>query len=626
MLPPSGSPVSPTKTQPPANGYQLTFEDGVEINKLYDRYLMRARQSFYTEINPVEQAFMNAVDELGGIYCSINPTGMLRSDVMKICEGEGKNHLRSVYRWDVCKPLSLGLTKYYFKRKQQGADLRGEEHGNNERTSLEKLTDRYLKNVFDFVHGRGADEPFMADVESHTYTEDKRGFRQAIVHNMLKNDGVYDVKKDLADNVRNMLAAKDRADQATESLERLTARYITNVMNFVNGHSSDEKFMAAVEKYEPQIGDSKNYRRGLFITLSTNGEYDDGKPLPVHVKNMLAAKHQADQVERDKIVQLENRLTPDYAAIAKDKDESFRYFNHKSDAAIRCLWKLWKSNKHLIGVFADITPSLSFPTIWKNYLEVVKNDMTYAFNFAKIIGERFTEGEAAIAEDGTTSLRYAKEVVEGRFLAGEPAINKLSPFSKYDYVDLIAGSLTPREAFEYIKTYYSHFQPPKALELRIASDAGESYDYATYFLKRPFERGEDIIATNGSLAFSYARNVLHGAFPKGEKVIGESPTYAYLYAKDALKGRFFAAEKVIKEDSSCWKKYTELFGISTGLLSWPVIKLLVMMVTCLTIFMSMFILARGGSPTMSVLGMLSGVLGVGIILTKYIKKKPPTLT
>jgi lambda repressor-like predicted transcriptional regulator len=82
-------------------------------------------------------------------------------------------------------------------------------------------------------------------------------------------------------------------------------------------------------------------------------------------------------------------------------------------------------------------------------------------------------------------------------------------------------------------------------EAVIAKDAGLSYCYAKDVVKGRFPEGEAAIAKEAGWACWYAYDVLKGRFPKGEPVIAKDACWSHCYARDILRGRFPAGEAAI---------------------------------------------------------------------------------
>jgi hypothetical protein len=111
------------------------------------------------------------------------------------------------------------------------------------------------------------------------------------------------------------------------------------------------------------------------------------------------------------------------------------------------------------------------------YEEVLTKDPKLALDYARFIGEKFTDGEKAISKDAESAYYYAKLVIKGRFPEGEAAI---------------------------------------------AKHAAASFEYA-YYLKKRFPKGEAAIAKDEMYAYWYAKYIIRERFPEGELVIANSP-------------------------------------------------------------------------------------------------------
>jgi len=90
--------------------------------------------------------------------------------------------------------------------------------------------------------------------------------------------------------------------------------------------------------------------------------------------------------------------------------------------------------------------------------KALAKDAELSLEYAKSLGERYFDGEAAIAKNGNLSLNYAMEVIKGRFEIGEEAISK---------------------------------------------DANCSIEYARNILKDRFELGEEAISKNTNALYTY---------------------------------------------------------------------------------------------------------------------------
>jgi hypothetical protein len=113
-------------------------------------------------------------------------------------------------------------------------------------------------------------------------------------------------------------------------------------------------------------------------------------------------------------------------------------------------------------------------TEWKNEEEYIRLASEYAFRFAKKSKTRNQNLEKLIAKDSKYSYQYAKEIIKGRFEAGEATI---------------------------------------------AKEAHESFFYALEVLKGRFELGEMAISKSGSYSRQYAQCILNERFKLGEPAI-----------------------------------------------------------------------------------------------------------
>jgi hypothetical protein len=152
-------------------------------------------------------------------------------------------------------------------------------------------------------------------------------------------------------------------------------------------------------------------------------------------------------------------------------------------------------------------------------VKIVAKSTKYTFLYAKnILQGPFPLGEPAIAKDPDRAYYYAKWVLKGPFTLGEPAIAADNWYSFHYAKDVLKG-------------------PFPLGEPAIAKDPELAYDYARYVLKGPFTLGEPAIAKSSKYSCYYAQDILKSPFPLGEPVIATSPEYAREYARFVLKGR-----------------------------------------------------------------------------------------
>lgn len=93
------------------------------------------------------------------------------------------------------------------------------------------------------------------------------------------------------------------------------------------------------------------------------------------------------------------------------------------------------------------------------------------------------------------------------------------------------------------------------LENAISKDARISHAYACGCGKR-FEKGEKAISKDSDLSLSYAMDVIKGRFEIGEDAISKNVSDAMLYAQEVIKGRFEKCEKIIKKHGF-WYEYMD---------------------------------------------------------------------
>lgn len=153
-----------------------------------------------------------------------------------------------------------------------------------------------------------------------------------------------------------------------------------------------------------------------------------------------------------------------------------------------------------------------------------------ALRYAMALGERCEAAENMIAKDALCSVRYAVDVLKGRFEAGEKMIASDAGGAALLYAQLV------------LKRPFTEAEPL----LAVLPDS--AYFYARDVLKGPFPAGEPAIA-NSLCAIEYARDVLKGRFEAGEATIATSGFYSYIYARDVLKGRFELGEAAIAQTS-----------------------------------------------------------------------------
>jgi len=105
-----------------------------------------------------------------------------------------------------------------------------------------------------------------------------------------------------------------------------------------------------------------------------------------------------------------------------------------------------------------------------------------------------------------------------------------------------------------MKSRYSGFIPP--VEDAVTKSARYSYDWAMEILnKKPFPKGEDVIAKSPKYAMMYAWYVIEGKWPKGEDAIAKDATQSLRYAMFVLGGRFEKGEENMKKSRMIYNDY-----------------------------------------------------------------------
>ena len=176
------------------------------------------------------------------------------------------------------------------------------------------------------------------------------------------------------------------------------------------------------------------------------------------------------------------------------------------------------------GRFIEAEPLISQDPHWAyTYTKEVINRAGYPAS------HRWPEGEPAIASNETTAVKYAKEIIGGRFPEGEEIISQFAGQSYYYAKWVIKGRFPEGEP-------------------AIAKDARSSVLYASEVIFERFPAGEPVIMTQAITSYQYAKNVIGGRWPEGEKTIASDARFAYEYADEILNGRFPEGEKEIAKD------------------------------------------------------------------------------
>lgn len=95
------------------------------------------------------------------------------------------------------------------------------------------------------------------------------------------------------------------------------------------------------------------------------------------------------------------------------------------------------------------------------------------------------------------------------------------------------------------------------LESAICKNAQDSYEYADSFIHKRFEKGEKAISKDSDVSTSYAQFVINGRFELGEDAISKNIENSLDYAK-LIKGRFELGEDTIAKDGYSVIRYVEI--------------------------------------------------------------------
>jgi len=143
------------------------------------------------------------------------------------------------------------------------------------------------------------------------------------------------------------------------------------------------------------------------------------------------------------------------------------------------------------------------------------NSPSDAYIYAEtVIRGRWPPGEALIATDGASAVKYAK-LIKDRFPPGESTI---------------------------------------------ASDAGLAARYAVDVIRGRWPPGEKAIATTAEASYQYAGFALEERWPPGEKAIAKDSDYACWYALRLVKDRWPPGEKAIAKDSRRLADYNQFLS------------------------------------------------------------------
>jgi len=145
---------------------------------------------------------------------------------------------------------------------------------------------------------------------------------------------------------------------------------------------------------------------------------------------------------------------------------------------------------------------------------VASKDAELAYNYAKLIGERFPAGEDVILSDPEYAAGYAGQVLENRWPEAEAII-----------------ATKPRYAVQYAQRFKEMFRHGRFIE------------------------AEPNILKSAVYSYQYATRVLRHEWPEAEPVIMKEPNTAYDYAYVFKDANWPEAEKYIKQDNIAWRAY-----------------------------------------------------------------------
>jgi hypothetical protein len=148
--------------------------------------------------------------------------------------------------------------------------------------------------------------------------------------------------------------------------------------------------------------------------------------------------------------------------------------------------------------------------------------------------------EPILIKEPFAAVRYAKEVIKGRWPEAEPTILQDPPSSYYYALNVIKGRWPEAE--------------PGILQKPV-----DAYLYALNVIKGRWPEAEPTILLDPFSAVGYANNVIKGRWPAAEPTILTNSTSAFTYSKEVIKGRWPEAEAIISTHFANWPKYKELF-------------------------------------------------------------------
>jgi len=154
--------------------------------------------------------------------------------------------------------------------------------------------------------------------------------------------------------------------------------------------------------------------------------------------------------------------------------------------------------------YVEKTNSRSNVERFKQALNTVANDTKYAYKFAVYINDDiWPPGEDAIARDAETAFYYCYTLMPaGAWPKGEVAIATSAEYSLRYALDMLEGPF------------------PAGEQAILNSESAEyAFDYAHWGINRRWPEAEDFIMKDPKFAFRYAKRVLKQRWPEAEQYI-----------------------------------------------------------------------------------------------------------
>lgn len=201
--------------------------------------------------------------------------------------------------------------------------------------------------------------------------------------------------------------------------------------------------------------------------------------------------------------------------------------------------------------------------------DAIAKSARYSMEYAYCIQKRFEKGERLIARDRSLAQRYVRHIIKARWEECEPCM-RLNINEWFNYLSILREfgvtqdeilSLSEREKNEIDSSYHALLYAKRIIKGRwiegeplIMKDLENAYSYVI-FVKERIEAVEDLICKNARMSSNYAIEVLGSKpFEKGEPAISKEGWYAWDYIKTVKKCRWEEAEPAIKK-VGYWDEY-----------------------------------------------------------------------